>query len=159
MKMRLAMLLPILAATLTWAAPPAPLTDAMRGPVPIAESTRPPVLQGGAENKDMRRTRAYSMQPPTIPHRVDGYQIDRNANKCLTCHARTKIEQTQAIPLSVTHYMDRNGNVLADISPRRYFCDQCHVAQMDVKALVGNTFEDVDTVMKDAAAKAAAKKK
>ena len=70
-----------------------------------------------------------------------------------------KIEQTQAIPLSVTHYMDRGGNVLADISPRRYFCNQCHVAQMGVKPLIANTFRDVDTVMKDAAAKAAAKKK
>lgn len=158
MKIRLAMLLSILATGVTWAAPPVPFIDAMRGPVPIAETTRPPELQGGAENKDLRRTRSHSMQPPTIPHRVDGYQIDRNANKCLTCHARTKIEQTQAIPLSVTHYMDRKGNVLADISPRRYFCDQCHVAQMDVKPLVDNTFMDVDTVMKDAAGNAAKKK-
>jgi cytochrome c-type protein NapB len=159
MKMRLVMLLPLVAATLSWAAPPAPFTDAMRGPVPIADSTKPPALLGGAENKDIRRTRTYSMQPPTIPHRVDGYQIDRNFNKCLTCHARVKIEQTQAIPLSVTHYMDRGGNVLADISPRRYFCNQCHVAQMGVKPLIANTFQDVDTVMKDAAAKARAKKK
>lgn len=159
MIMRLAVLLLFVAATVSWAAPPTPFADAMRGPVPIADSTNPPDLPGGAENKDIRRTRAYPMQPPTIPHRVDGYQIDRNVNKCLTCHARAKTEQTQAIPVSVTHYMDRGGNVLADISPRRYFCDQCHVAQMDVKPLVANTFQDVDTVLKDAAAKAPAKKK
>ncbi|PJI52124.1 hypothetical protein CTI14_47775, partial [Methylobacterium radiotolerans] len=30
-------------------------------------------------------------------------------------------EQTQAVPLSVTHYMDRDSNVLAEVSPRRYF--------------------------------------
>ena len=152
-------ILACLAATLCWAQVPAQHVDAMRGTVPVAESTKPPQLQGGAENKDIRRTRSHSMQPPTIPHRVDGYQIDRNANKCLMCHARVKIEETQAIPLSVTHYMDRAGNVLADVSPRYYFCDQCHVAQMDVKPLVSNTFRDVDTVLKDSAAKARAKKK
>lgn len=152
-------LLTCLAAVLAHAASPPPLADALRGTVPIAESTTPPPMPGGAENKDLRRTRAFPMQPPTIPHRVDGYQIDRNVNKCLSCHARARTEQTQAIPVSVTHYTDRNGNVLADISPRRYFCDQCHVAQLDVQPPVANTFRDVDTVMKDAAAPAPAKKK
>jgi nitrate reductase (cytochrome), electron transfer subunit len=131
------------------------LVDAMRGTTPIADETKPPLLPGGAENKDVRRTRAYSMQPPTIPHRVDGYQIDRAANRCLMCHARTRAEESQAVPIGVTHYMDRDGNVLADVSPRRYFCDQCHVAQMDMKPLVGNTFRDVDTLLKDASASAA----
>ena len=145
------------------------LVDAMRGTTPIADETKPPLLPGGAENKDVRRTRAYSMQPPTIPHRVDGYQIDRAANRCLMCHARTKAEESQAVPIGVTHYMDRDGNVLADVSPRRYFCDQCHVAQMEMKPLVGNTFRDVDTLLragsaadapaKAVPAKAAAKKK
>ena len=141
------------------AAPPQGLTDAMRGSTPIADETKPPLLPGGAENKDIRRTRAYSMQPPTIPHRTDGYQIDRNANRCLTCHSRTKAEEAQAVPIGVTHYMDRDGNVLADVSPRRYFCDQCHVPQMELKPLVGNTFQDVETVMQRDSAKPAAKKK
>ena len=60
-------------------APPAPVVDAMRGAAPIPDETTPPLL-GNPENKDLRRTRAYSMQPPTIPHRTDGYQIDLNAN-------------------------------------------------------------------------------
>ena len=58
--------------------------------------------------------RAFAMQPPTIPHKIDGYQVDRNANKCMSCHARTRIEETQAMPISITHYMDRDGN-----DPRR----------------------------------------
>ena len=52
------------------------------------------------------------MQPPTIPHRVDGYQVDKNFNKCLDCHARAKTEFSQAIPVSATHYIDRSGKVL-----------------------------------------------
>ena len=51
---------------------------------------------------------------------------------------------TQAVPVSVTHYMDRDGKVLAEISPRRYFCEQCHVVQVDARPLVDNRFEDVD---------------
>lgn len=148
-----------LLSSLAMAAPPEGLMDPMRGPVPIADETKPPLLPGGAENKDIRRTRSYTMQPPTIPHKIDGYQIDRNANRCLMCHARTKAEETQAIPVSVTHYMDRDGNVLADVSPRRYFCDQCHVAQLEMKPLVPNTFQDVDTVLKRELAKPQSKKK
>jgi cytochrome c-type protein NapB len=122
------------------------LADAMRGSTPLAEETRPPALPA-VENKDLRRERAYSMQPPTIPHKIEGYQVDKSANRCLFCHNRDRIGETQAIPLSVTHYMDRDGNVRAAISPRRYFCTQCHVEQHEVKPLVGNSFQDIDTVL------------
>jgi cytochrome c-type protein NapB len=135
------------------------LVDAMRGPLPIAEETRPPVMPGSVENKDIRRTRAYSMQPPTIPHKIDGYQIDRNANKCLMCHARTRAEESGAIPIGITHYMDRSGNTLADVSPRRYFCDQCHVPQMEMKPLVENTFQDVDALLRRGTTKSPSRKK
>src|SRR5215475_11217018 len=98
------------------------------------------------ENNDVRRQRAYSMQPPTIPHKIDGYQVDRKFNRCLACHAREHTGETQAVPLSVTHYMDREGNVLGEVSPRRYFCIQCHVPQIEGKALVDNSFRDVTEV-------------
>ena len=153
MKIALGIAIALVGCALAAGAASQGLVDAMRGTTPIADETRPPLLPGGAENKDIRRTRAYSMQPPTIPHRVDGYQVDRAANRCLMCHARTKAEEAQAVPIGVTHYMDRDGNVLADVSPRRYFCDQCHVAQMEMKPLVGNTFQDVDTLLKAAPAK------
>ena len=126
-------------ATFAWAEPPAKVVDAMRGEVPIPEATRPPRL-GNALNDDNRLPRNYSMQPPIIPHRVDGYQIDRNFNKCLDCHARAKIELSQAVPVSPTHYIDRNGKVLDNVSTRRYFCLQCHVPQEAVRPLVGNSF-------------------
>lgn len=133
------------------AAPPGKMHDAMRGTTPIAETTRPPLL-GNEENKDIRRTRAYDMQPPTIPHKIDNYQIDRNFNQCMSCHARARIEETQAIPVSITHYLDRKGVSLGQVSPGRYFCTQCHVPQEDRRELVPNAFQDIDTVLKNAAA-------
>jgi cytochrome c-type protein NapB len=122
-------------------------TDSMRGSAAIAEEPRPPAL-GNPENKDIRRERSYSMQPPTIPHKIDNYQVDRNVNMCLNCHSRGRAALTQAVAVSVSHYMDRDGNFLAEISPRRYFCEQCHVTQVDAKPLVENRFVDVDEIIR-----------
>ena len=101
-----------------------------------------------AENNDRKRTRSYSMQPPTIPHKTDNYQVDRHVNKCLDCHARTRAAETQATPISITHYQDRDGTYLADVSPRRYFCEQCHVVQMQTQPAVKNRFQDVESIIK-----------
>ncbi len=102
---------------------------------------------GNEENKDIKRKRNYPMQPPTIPHKISGYRIDLNSNKCLSCHSRRQVADSQAPMVSVTHYMDREGNFLAEVSPRRYFCNQCHVPQMEVKPLVENVFQDVDAIL------------
>jgi cytochrome c-type protein NapB len=117
----------------------APFVDALRGPTPITTTTEPPRL-GNAVNDDNRLQRNYSLQPPIIPHRIDGYQVDKNFNKCLDCHAREKSAFSQAIPVSASHYIDRSGKVLDHISTRRYFCKQCHVVQENVAPLVGNGF-------------------
>jgi cytochrome c-type protein NapB len=117
-----------------------PMVDAMRGETPILEATQPPRLSN-AVNDDNRMPRNFAQQPPVIPHRVDGYQIDKNFNKCLDCHARGKTEFSLAVPVSATHYINREGKVLAQVSTRRYFCMQCHVAQEPAKPLVGNTFQ------------------
>ncbi len=112
------------------------------------DAKTPPLVN--AENDDRKRVRSYAMQPPTIPHKTDNYQVDRFANKCMNCHARTRVEETQATPISITHYMDRDGNFLADVSPRRYFCEQCHVVQMDgVEPAVKNRFRDVETMIRN----------
>ena len=98
-------------------------------------------------NSDVRQVRNYPDQPPVIPHKIDNYQLDLNANKCLTCHSRTAVEVSQAPMISVTHFMDREGQTLASVSPRRYFCTQCHVVQHDVEPVVVNGFVDVDRVL------------
>ena len=102
-----------------------------------------------AENDDRKRVRSYAMQPPTIPHKTENYQVDRFANRCMMCHARTRAPETQATPISITHYQDRNGSFLADVSPRRYFCEQCHVVQMQTEPAVKNRFRDVDSIIKN----------
>ena len=133
-------------------------TDPLRGNTPILDEPVPPAMQP-QENKDVRRVRSHPMQPPTIPHKIEGYQLDRDVNRCLFCHSRTRIEETRAIPLSVTHYMDRDGNVRGDVSPRRYFCTQCHVPQDEVKPLVDNRFQDFESASQRPAGKAAPKSK
>ena len=143
---RCIVLLLCLGSTLAVAQQNKPFVDAARGPTPIPESTKPPPL-GNSINDDLRQTRNYALQPPVIPHRVDGYQVDKSFNKCLDCHARSKAAAVQAIPVSITHYMDRDGKVLGQISTRRYFCLQCHVPQDAVSPIVKNNFQDVDSVI------------
>lgn len=123
-----------------------PGTDTLRK-APITQEPPAPRM-AVTENKDIKRMRAYPMQPPTIPHKIDDYQLDIHANKCMSCHARTRTEDTQAPMISVTHYQDRDGNFLAELSPRRYFCTQCHVPQTDAKPLVDNDFIDIDHLIR-----------
>ncbi len=126
--------------------------DALRRGVPVDQEAAP-LPMARVENVDRKRERAYPMQPPTIPHAIDGYQVDMNSNRCMLCHARANAEKFQAPPVSVTHYMDRDDQFLASISPRRYFCNQCHVVQTDAPVLVANNFEDIDKVLAAAEAK------
>ena len=100
---------------------------------------------------DVKVARNYPMQPPIIPHNIRDYQVDLNVNKCLSCHSRKQVGKSQATMISVTHYMDRDGNFLADISPRRYFCNQCHVVQHDEQPIVNNEFVDMDELLKSKA--------
>lgn len=99
------------------------------------------------EVRELRTTRDYPDQPPIIPHSIRNYQIDMNTNKCLTCHSRKSVAQSQAVMVSVTHFVDREGQIRASVSPRRYFCLQCHVQQDEVMPKLGNIFKDVDEVI------------
>lgn len=100
-------------------------------------------------NSDIKQARNYPMQPPLIPHTIRNYEVNLNSNKCMACHSRQRTEDSQAPMVSVTHFMNRDGNFLAEVSPRRYFCNQCHVTQADAKPLVENTFVDMHTLMKN----------
>lgn len=118
----------------------------LRGGTDLEAEPTPPVMQK-VDNSDQRRGRAYPMQPPTIPHTIDNYQVDLRANKCMACHSRVLSADSQAPMISVTHYMDRDGNFLAELSPRRYFCGQCHVVQTEARPLVENQFRAVDELL------------
>ncbi|SAL75471.1 nitrate reductase cytochrome c-type subunit [Caballeronia telluris] len=125
--------------------PAEPFHDGLRGTTPLDEEAKPPLIYP-TENKDVIRGRAYAQQPPTIPHKIDGYQVDKNANRCLSCHARSRAAESGAVPIGVTHYADRAGTTLGTLAPRRYFCTQCHVPQADTKPLVSNTFTDIEDI-------------
>lgn len=112
---------------------------------PMGDVMAPPIPADTVD--DRRKTRNYPDQPPVIPHSIRDYQISLNTNKCLTCHSRKFTEATQAPMISVTHFQDRAGNTLASVSPRRYVCTACHVAQTQAEPLVENRFQDIDTVI------------
>ncbi len=120
--------------------------SALRGPVPLDQIAPAPRLTP-LDNTSEKRVRNYPEQPPIIPHSTEGYEIDLNSNRCLSCHARSRTGDSRAPMVSITHFMDRDGQFLATISPRRYFCEQCHVPQHVVKAPVPNTFMDIDTLL------------
>ncbi|MFY0681558.1 MAG: nitrate reductase cytochrome c-type subunit [Thalassovita sp.] len=100
----------------------------------------PAILDDVLHQDQKRFPRNYRQQPPLIPHTIQQYQIDRNANECLACHDWTNAGDRGAPTLSMTHYLDRDGNQLDTIAGTRWFCNQCHVPQADTPALVGNNF-------------------
>ncbi len=98
-----------------------------------------------------RPKRNFPEQPPVIPHSIRDYQIDQNFNTCMTCHSRTQSPETGAIAVSITHYYDRDGQPLGAVSPRRYFCLQCHVPQHEIAPAMENTFRDMEQIIQDEA--------
>jgi cytochrome c-type protein NapB len=118
----------------------------LRDGAAIDESIAPIAMPKVIDN-DIRPQRSYPMQPPTIPHKTRGYELNLQVNKCMSCHARSRTEESRALMISVTHYMNREGNFLAGVSPRRYFCTQCHVNQTTARPLIENTFEDMDVLL------------
>lgn len=136
-----ALVLPATLLATSVSAQQTPDAPRLTGNTPLTTpAVQPPVPH--AVTDDIRRSRNYPEQPPVIPHAIDGYQITLHTNQCLTCHARQFIEGSGAPMISVTHFMDRDGQILADVTPRRYFCNACHVSQTDAKPLVTNTFRD-----------------
>ncbi|HEY6815317.1 MAG TPA: nitrate reductase cytochrome c-type subunit [Croceibacterium sp.] len=127
--------------------------DAIRRGVPIDREATPP-LMARVENFDQLRPVNYEMQPPTIPHAIDNYQLTVHTNRCMLCHTKSKAARFQAPPVSGAHYLTRDGVVLEQISPRRYFCVQCHVVQTDAPQLVGNDFRGFATGAEPAAGEA-----
>ncbi|MBV9348508.1 MAG: nitrate reductase cytochrome c-type subunit [Pseudolabrys sp.] len=113
---------------------------------PMDDHAAPPLARPVTD--DRRKMRNYPEQPPVIPHAIEGYQLTLRANRCLDCHRRQFTEGSGAPMISVTHFMDRDGQVLADVTPRRYFCTACHVQQTDAQPLVPNVFEDMTAAKK-----------
>jgi len=113
--------------------------QALRGGTPLNQDNAP--APGRQERDHPVSDRDFVQQPPLIPHTISGYQITKNFNKCMDCHSFQKSKASGATKVSVTHFKTREGTELDNISPRRYFCTQCHVPQTDARPLVDNTFQ------------------
>jgi len=114
--------------------------ESLRGDQDLTAASAAPVkykvevVQGGFE-------RSYKEQPPMIPHGIDKYSIDLRQNGCLKCHSEATAEKENTKPTPESHFLDRDGNKLDKISPRRYFCNQCHTVQVEGDPLVVNVFK------------------
>ncbi len=116
--------------------------QSLRGNLGLEAASEPPTVNRVITD-DRPMTRDFVNQPPLIPHKIEGYQLDKNFNKCLSCHSWANYQKARATKIPPTHFKDRDGNERANLSANRYFCTQCHVPQQDVKPLIGNSFEPV----------------
>ena len=123
---------------------------------PIDVEPTPPALKNEVDHEGTYG-RAFPTQAPMVPHKANKYQINLKVNQCLSCHDRSRIKESGAPMVSITHYMTRDNEMLAQVSPRRYFCTQCHAPQDNAEPLVDNVFIDVDKLLEADAAKKAAK--
>ena len=119
--------------------------ESLRGENPMDEPAKAPQLMKWQNDREPI-TRDYVQQPPLVPHKIKGYKINIKFNKCLTCHSWANYKEADATKISQTHFSDRENNVLANIAPRRYFCTQCHVPQVNAPPLVENTFNPLQTI-------------
>ncbi len=85
--------------------------------------------------------RAWELQPPVIPHKINKERISIQENTCYRCHAHDTYKQEKAPMISKSHYKDPNNPDEKNLVMNRYFCFQCHVPQAEVKPLVENTFK------------------
>ena len=131
-----------LTPVLALAADPVELRS-LRGSTDLVETSRTPDMKRWEPDQDAI-PRDYVQQPPLIPHKIEGYKIDRQSNKCLSCHSWSNYKEAGATKVSPTHFRNRNGVDLANVSASRYFCTQCHVPQTDARPLVRNEFQSVE---------------
>lgn len=122
--------------------------DGLRKGGTLGETLAAPPIAGDPRQVQ-REVRNYPEQPPVIPHVIRDYQVDRRFNRCLDCHSREAAVDAGAPMVSITHFMDRDNQVRAAVTPGRYFCTQCHVPQTNADALVESDFRAVDEVIRD----------
>jgi cytochrome c-type protein NapB len=109
----------------------------LRGGTDIPAGSNPAVGMDW-QPEDSAVARTFVHQPPLIPHAVGDFSISTAQNDCLDCHG----DKDSDAPMPYkSHYTDRDGKITESVSALWYFCDQCHVGQVDAKPLVKNTFQ------------------
>jgi cytochrome c-type protein NapB len=114
--------------------------NSLRGETEIPDENPVPVIER-QDTQSGSFERAYRQQPPLIPHKIQSYQITRTVNQCIQCHDWPYNVDQGAPKISETHYFNRDGVALDQVSSNRWFCTQCHVPQSDAKELVRNDFK------------------
>jgi nitrate reductase (cytochrome), electron transfer subunit len=127
----------------------APAPDGLRTGGTLSREFQPPPITDPRPELE-RRARNFPQQPPVIPHAIRGLQVDKRVNQCLDCHSRTATHISGAPMVSITHFTDRDGQDLAAVSPRRYFCVKCHVPQANTRPAKISTFRSIDQVLEQA---------
>lgn len=82
--------------------------------------------------------RTFKEQPPLVPHAMANFdEITLEENQCLSCHGVDTYKKKNAPKVGDTHLVSKGS---ADVAMSRYQCTSCHVAQVDAKPLVENSF-------------------
>jgi cytochrome c-type protein NapB len=121
--------------------------ESLRGMTELETTNKAPDMKKFNKDEEPIK-RNYVQQPPVIPHKIRGYSIDLRSNKCLSCHSWDSYKRAGATKVSLTHFETRDGHALADISPRRYFCLQCHVPQAVAQPLIENDYQSTSDLAK-----------
>jgi cytochrome c-type protein NapB len=100
----------------------------------------PKLMKFISDKENVERT--FEEQPPLVPHENEKYAINLKENKCLDCHLKQEgKDEAKSVEMSESHFVDRKGNKLAKPTAGRYFCNQCHVPQVDAPPLIGTNFQ------------------
>ena len=94
--------------------------DSLRGDHPINKASKKPIPKKWQRDQAPIK-RDFVQQPPLVPHSIENYVINTRSNKCLSCHSWANYKDKGATKISLTHFTDRDGNDLANVSARRYF--------------------------------------
>ena len=115
--------------------------NSLRGAEAVPATPAAPKLMSFINDKE-NIDRTFEEQPPLVPHSNEKYTITLQQNKCLDCHVKQEgKEVAKSVEMSDSHFMDRDGNKLAKPYGGRYFCNQCHVPQVDAPPLIGTSFQ------------------
>jgi len=114
-------------------------TLSLRGAVELNENNTAPMVPK-QDTKGIFKLE-YRQQPPFIPHKIKGYDINLKVNQCMACHDWPNNVDFGAPKISETHYTNREGVALDHVARTRWNCNQCHVPQVNAKELVANDFK------------------
>jgi len=146
MKKSVTILLAILGMMLSQPAPAQQSTSrvqTLRGADAAATDQAPPERPYAGKSPGSQKpiARTFSTQPPVIPHSIEGFEeATLQNNPCLSCHGPENYKNARAPKTADSHFKDRDGKTLSDVSASRYQCTACHVPQANAKPLIANTF-------------------